>query len=137
MKHLQKNIRRIAILLCALFVLLASYGAYSISTYGNRWFASSANTFARAKKKDVIAGINILRECLFNGHALWKNADCLIGFEVQCETECLLFGVCGKGADDAFAVFVVANNDLCPVVSGRELFCFQISHISFLSENEM
>ena len=56
MKHLQKNIRRIAILLCALFVLLASYGAYSISTYGNRWFASSANTFARAKKKDVIAG---------------------------------------------------------------------------------
>ena len=59
MKQLQKNIRKIALFLCALFVLLAVWGAYSISTYGSRWFASPANTFARAQKKDVIAG-NIL-----------------------------------------------------------------------------
>lgn len=56
MKQLRRNIRRVAALLCALFVLLAAYGAYSITTYGNRWFASSANTFVRTKKKDVIAG---------------------------------------------------------------------------------
>ena len=56
MKQLRKNIRRVAACLCALFVLLAAWGAYSITTYGNRWFASSANTFARTRKKNVIAG---------------------------------------------------------------------------------
>lgn len=56
MKQLQKNIRRIAAFLCALFVLLAGYGAYSITTYGNRWFASNANTYVRSRKKNVIAG---------------------------------------------------------------------------------
>ena len=59
MKQLRKNINRIAVFLCVLFVLLAAYGAYSLLTYGSRWFASSANTFARARKNDVIAG-NIL-----------------------------------------------------------------------------
>ena len=53
---MRKNIRRLALALGALFILLAAYGAYSISTYGNRWFSSSANTFVRAKKKEVIAG---------------------------------------------------------------------------------
>ena len=56
MKHLQKNIRRVAIFLCALFALLAAWGAYSLLTYGSRWFASSANTFMRTRKKNVIAG---------------------------------------------------------------------------------
>ncbi len=56
MKQVRRNIRRIAFFLCALFVLLAAYGAYSISTYGNRWFSSPINTFARAQKKNVIAG---------------------------------------------------------------------------------
>ena len=56
MKQIRKNIRRVAICLCALFILLAGYGAYSISTYGNRWFASSANRFARKQKNNVIAG---------------------------------------------------------------------------------
>ena len=56
MKQLRKNILRIALLLCGLFVLLAGYGAYSIATYGNRWFASTANTFVRTQKKNVIAG---------------------------------------------------------------------------------
>ena len=56
MKQLQKNIRRVAVFLCALFVLLAAWGAYSLTTYGSRWFASSANTFMRTRKKNVIAG---------------------------------------------------------------------------------
>ena len=53
---MKKNILRAGAALCALFVLLAGYGAYSLTTYGNRWFSSSANTFARTRKKDVIAG---------------------------------------------------------------------------------
>ena len=56
MKQLQKNIRRVAIALCALFALLVVWGVYSLTTYGSRWFASSANTFMRTRKKDVIAG---------------------------------------------------------------------------------
>lgn len=43
-------------MLCMLFVLLTAYGAYSIITQGNRWFSSSANTFVRSRKKNVIAG---------------------------------------------------------------------------------
>ena len=56
MKQLRKNILRVAMCLCALFVLLAGYGAYSIATQGGRWFASGANTFARTQKKNVIPG---------------------------------------------------------------------------------
>ncbi len=56
MKKLRKNLRMVTAFLCALFLLLAGYGAYSVSVYGNRWFSSSANTFARAKKKNVIPG---------------------------------------------------------------------------------
>lgn len=56
MKQIRKNIRRVALCLCALMVVLVAYGAYSIATYGNRWFASSANTLARTQKKNVIAG---------------------------------------------------------------------------------
>ena len=56
MKKLRKNLRMITAFLCALFVLLAGYGAYSVTVYGNRWFSSSANTFARSRKKNVIPG---------------------------------------------------------------------------------
>ncbi|MBE5783682.1 MAG: penicillin-binding protein 2 [Clostridiales bacterium] len=56
MKQIRKNIGRLALMLCMLFVLLAAYGAYSIITQGNRWFSSSANTYVRSKKKNVIAG---------------------------------------------------------------------------------
>ena len=56
MKQIRKNILRIAWALLALFFLLAAYGAYSIATTGNRWFSSSANTYARARRKNVIAG---------------------------------------------------------------------------------
>ncbi len=56
MKKLRKNLRLVTAFLCCLFVLLAGYGAYSVTVYGNRWFSSSANTFARSKKKNVIPG---------------------------------------------------------------------------------
>lgn len=56
MKQIRKNSLRLAIVLSALLLLLAGYGAYSITTYGNRWFSSSANTFLRSRKKGVIAG---------------------------------------------------------------------------------
>ena len=56
MKQMRANIRRIAFLLIGLFALLGAYGAYSLLTYGNRWFASSSNTYVRQQKKNVIAG---------------------------------------------------------------------------------
>ncbi|MCI5771936.1 MAG: hypothetical protein MR021_03905 [Clostridiales bacterium] len=56
MKALRKNLRRLALLMACLFLLLAGYGAYSLSTYGSRWFASGANTFVRQKKQNVIPG---------------------------------------------------------------------------------
>ena len=56
MKQLRKNIKKIAIFLCSLFVLLAGFGGYNIIVNGNRWFSSSVNTFARSQKKNVIAG---------------------------------------------------------------------------------
>ena len=78
MKQLQKNIRRVAIFLCALFVLLAAWGAYSLLTYGNRWFASSANTFMRTRKKNVIAGDILDRNGVvlatsYNGERIYQN----------------------------------------------------------------
>lgn len=56
MKQIRKNIGRLALMLCMLFALLTAYGAYSIITQGNRWFSSSANTYVRTHKKNVIAG---------------------------------------------------------------------------------
>ena len=78
MKQLQKNIRRVAIFLCALFALLAVWGAYSLLTYGSRWFASSANTFMRTRKKDVIAGDildrnGIVLATTVNGQRMYQN----------------------------------------------------------------
>ena len=56
MKKLRKNMLRISLVLCSLFVILAVYGAYTISVNGNRWFSSTINTFAREQRKDVIPG---------------------------------------------------------------------------------
>lgn len=56
MKQLKTNLRRVALALLSLFVLLTAYASYSLTTYGNRWFASSANTLVRQQKKNVIAG---------------------------------------------------------------------------------
>ena len=78
MKHLQKNIKRVAVFLCALFALLAVWGAYSLTTYGSRWFASSANTFMRTRKKNVIAGDildrnGVVLAATINGQRVYQN----------------------------------------------------------------
>lgn len=56
MKQLKGNIRRVAFLMIFLFAVLVGYGAYSLTTYGSRWFASSANTYVRQQKKNVVPG---------------------------------------------------------------------------------
>lgn len=56
MKALRKNLKRAALVLLSLFVLLGAWGAYSLGTFGNRWFASNVNTYARQQKQHVQAG---------------------------------------------------------------------------------
>ncbi len=56
MRLIKKNIRLFAALLSALLVSLIVFGAYSVLTLGNRWFSSSANTYARGVRSTVIAG---------------------------------------------------------------------------------
>ena len=56
MKQLRQNIRRVGLLLCVLFSLLVLYGAYSLTNYGSRWFSTSANSWLRGAKQDVVPG---------------------------------------------------------------------------------
>lgn len=56
MKQQRMNFRILAVLLTALMVLLAGFGAYSVVTYGNRWFSSNRNPRVRAQKETVLAG---------------------------------------------------------------------------------
>ncbi len=56
MKLLKQNIRLIALIVCAMFFSLILYGAYSISSQGQRWFASSANVYLRRTKTNIRAG---------------------------------------------------------------------------------
>ena len=56
MKQQRMRFRLLALFLCGLFALLAVYGGYSITTYGNRWFAYTRNPRIRAQKENVIAG---------------------------------------------------------------------------------
>ncbi len=56
MKQQRFRFKLLALFLFALFFLLAAYGAYSVMTYGNRWFASSKNPRVRLQKESVTAG---------------------------------------------------------------------------------
>ena len=56
MKQQRLRFKLLALLLFGLFALLAVYGGYAITTYGNRWFAYSRNPRIRAQKENVIAG---------------------------------------------------------------------------------
>ena len=56
MKLIKQNIRRIAAILSVLMLSLIVYGAYSITVFGNRWFSSNANNYARKIKAGVVAG---------------------------------------------------------------------------------
>ncbi len=56
MKLLRRNIRLVAAALCILLASLVAYGAYSVLSYGNRWFSSGANNYARSARSDATAG---------------------------------------------------------------------------------
>ncbi len=56
MKGQRLRFKLLALMMFALFALLAVYGGYSVITYGNRWFSSSRNPRVRAQKENVIAG---------------------------------------------------------------------------------
>ncbi|MGI6686877.1 MAG: penicillin-binding transpeptidase domain-containing protein [Christensenellales bacterium] len=56
MKLIKRNIRMIVLAVLLLLASLVGYGAYSLAVYGNRWFSSAANVYARWQKNDVIPG---------------------------------------------------------------------------------
>lgn len=56
MKLIKRNIRIIVLTVLLLLGSLVGYGAYSLGVYGNRWFSSAANVYARRQKNDVIPG---------------------------------------------------------------------------------
>lgn len=56
MKQQRYLFKMLALIMFAMFLLLAVYGAYSIFTYGNRWFSFSRNPRVRAQKQTVTAG---------------------------------------------------------------------------------
>ncbi|MDD4081574.1 MAG: penicillin-binding transpeptidase domain-containing protein, partial [Eubacteriales bacterium] len=56
MKLIKRNIRIIVLAILVLFASLVGYGAYSLGNFGNRWFSSSVNVYARRQKSDVIPG---------------------------------------------------------------------------------
>ena len=56
MKQQRLRFKLLALILFAMFAVLAVYGGYSVVTYGNRWFSSRWNPRVRAQKQNVIAG---------------------------------------------------------------------------------
>ena len=56
MKLIKRNTRIIILAVLLLLGSLVGYGAYSLAVYGNRWFSSAANVYARRQKNDVIPG---------------------------------------------------------------------------------
>lgn len=56
MKQQRYLFKMLALIMFAMFLLLAVYGAYSIFTYGNRWFSFSRNPRVRTQKQTVTAG---------------------------------------------------------------------------------
>ncbi len=56
MKQQRHRFKILALILFGMFFLLASYGGYSVLTYGNRWFSSKWNPRVRSQKETVIAG---------------------------------------------------------------------------------
>jgi len=71
MKEQRMNFKVLMVVLVGLFVLLAAYGGYSISTYGTRWFSSSKNPRVRAEKRNAVMGDVLDR----NGVILATTAD--------------------------------------------------------------
>ncbi len=71
MKPLHNRFRLLTLILIGLLLLAGLYGVYSVTVYGNRWFASSRNLRYREAKNTVIAGDILDR----NGVLLATTAD--------------------------------------------------------------
>ena len=56
MKTQKHRFRLVAFLLVSLLVLLAVYGTFSVTRYGNRWFSSSHNSRLNTQKQNVTEG---------------------------------------------------------------------------------
>lgn len=56
MKKQRLQFKVLALMMFGLFLLLAVYGGYSVTVYGNRHFSSSRNPRVRAQRENVIAG---------------------------------------------------------------------------------
>ncbi|MDD3214884.1 MAG: hypothetical protein PHY64_14530, partial [Eubacteriales bacterium] len=56
MKQLRTRFRLLSMIVIGLLLVAGLYGVYSVSVYGNRWFANSKNTRYRNAKSSVIAG---------------------------------------------------------------------------------
>ena len=56
MKQQRFRFKLLALLMFALFALLAAFGVYSVGVSGNRWFTSAQNSRIQAQKANVTAG---------------------------------------------------------------------------------
>lgn len=56
MKQQRMNFRLLTLMLTGMFALLAIYGGYSVTVYGNRWFSHRGNTRVLEGKSSVIRG---------------------------------------------------------------------------------
>lgn len=56
MKRMKKNMRRIVVVLLAMFCCLAAYFGYAVAAYGNRWFSSAYNPRIQQAKQSTIPG---------------------------------------------------------------------------------
>ena len=56
MKQQRFRFKVLALVMFALFAVLAVYGGSSVLTNGSRWFASSHNSRLRSQKRQVVAG---------------------------------------------------------------------------------
>ncbi len=56
MKQQRMNFRLLALMLVGLFALLAAYGGYSVTVYGNRWVSHRGNQRTQAAISNVVRG---------------------------------------------------------------------------------
>ena len=56
MKQQRMNFRLLALMLVGLFAMLAAYGGYSVTVYGNRWVSHRSNVRTQQAINDVVRG---------------------------------------------------------------------------------
>ncbi len=62
MKQQRMNFRLLALMLIGLFALLAAYGGFSVTMYGNRWVSHRSNVRTQQAINDVVRGDVLDRE---------------------------------------------------------------------------